>query len=116
MKIVDAVETARHHASELRKFQRQVALGTNGRTMATVRAVERHERSLAEVLKLLTDVPNIGRRLVGLLVEESQLHMRVWENAQNTVERPDLEARLSSIGREVRHVVRQNGYVLLAAS
>jgi len=104
----DLVSTIRHHASELRKFRRQYQQGTHGRTQATSRAIERHQNELGRAEHLLIgEISGIGRKLVGLLAEESELHWRLWDNVS---ERPELDARLSNTTRQIRYFVRSHGH------
>lgn len=112
--IDDLVSTIRHHAAELRKFRRQYQQGTNGRTQATTRAIERHERELDRAQRVLIDeASGIGRKLVGLLTEENDLHWRLWENS---AERPELDGRLSNTLRQVRYFLRSHGTTTLVLS
>jgi hypothetical protein len=109
--VEDLVSTIRHHASELRKFRRQFHEGVQGRTLATPRAIERHQRELDRAQRLLIEEPSgVGRKLVGLLTDESELHWRLWESR---VERPELDARLRTTLRQVKYFTRSHGHCTL---
>lgn len=80
----------------------------DGKTGATDHAVDRHEDAKADAVTdiLHPDVLNPeARHLVGLLVEEEGLAERLRLARCLGIPRPELEARITAIRRELRSLL-----------
>lgn len=104
----EAVLAVRESNSRIRRIN-----AWGGRTAATHNALERHYSAAQWAEYLL--LQNRHKELVGLLVEEDKLALRLAESRKAGQERPELELRLGAIRTDLRSYVKLNGGVELPA-
>lgn len=95
----EIVDTYRSANAAIRKIRKN-----DGRTAATTKAIQRHERTAYQAMRLLID--NKHKYIAGELTDEQHL---IYRLDASTFRREQLEARLENCRRDIRRFVKLLG-------